>query len=102
MFKKSDQNFLALLDNPDVMDRRISTLRTMRLIHTITATFGLIAFFVILFMILGKHSKESPPALVLMIVIFLQPAIAAMMAHGELRTLLMFKKLHDDKSVVTP
>lgn len=102
MFEKSDQNFLALLDDPAMLDKRVSTLRTMRLINTITASFGLVAFFVILFMILGKHSKESPPALVLMIVIFLQPAIAAMMAQNELRTLLMFKKLRDDKSVVTP
>lgn len=102
MFEKSDQNFQALLDDPDKLEKRVGTLRTMRLVNTISAAFGLIAFFAILFMMLGKHIKDTPPALVLMIVIFIQPAIAAMMAHNEIRLLLLFKKLRDDKSVVIP
>lgn len=30
------------------------------------------------------------------------PTVQAILAHCELRTLLMFKTLRDDKSVVTP
>lgn len=102
MFERSDQNFQALLDDPHKLEMRVSTLRTMRLSNTITAAFGLVAFFAILFMMLGKHIKDTPPALVLMIIIFIQPAIGAMMAHNELRMLILFRKLRDDRSVVTP
>lgn len=102
MFEKSDQNFQALLDDPDKLEKRISTLRTVRLLNTATAALGLIAFFVCFFMLLGHQSKGTPPGFMLMVFILLNPVISAMMSHFELRTLMMFKKLRDTTSVTTP
>jgi hypothetical protein len=116
MFEKSDQDFLGLLDDPANLEKRIQQCGRTRLNGVIAGALMTVFIFGQVFWVLGIHQSsvspgtpsgiQPPPGMVLLPLLFailaVQQALRALAAHGELRTLLLFKKLRDDKSVVTP
>lgn len=116
MFEKSDHDFQALLDDPVKLVERIQGLARTRRWNTISATvlavyiFGHVLWVLSIYRSSVSHQTplglNTPPGMVLLPLVFallvLQQAVQAVIAHSELRMLLLFKKLRDDKSVVTP
>jgi hypothetical protein len=116
MFEKGDQNFLALLDDPVKLEERIQqcgrTRRTSGITGAVMAVFVFGHVLCVLCIYSSTISARSPlgaytpPGMVLLPLLFallaLQQALRALAAHGELRTLLLFRKIRDDKSIVTP
>lgn len=116
MFDKSDQNFLRLLDDPVKLDQRISQRGRTRRNGFIAGVLMTVFIFGQVFWVLGIHQSsisrgtpvgiQPPPGLVLLPLLFailaVQQFLQALSAHCELRMLLLFKKLRDDKRVATP
>ena len=109
MFEKCDQKFERALESADHLEKLLKKLRRGRWWFTISTAFSLLAA-VVLFILVQPLVKDLPPGtsaplLILPMMLLFFPVLNAMKAlslHGEIRTLLVFKKLRDDKSVVTP
>lgn len=116
MFEKSDQRFLQALASEEEFEKRLGSLTNQRRWSCILATALAVYIFAhVIFVLVTFQSTISdhtpfglnvPPGMVLLPMIFLmlslQWVVQAVVAHCEIRTLLIYKKLHDDKSVVTP
>ena len=116
MFKKSDREFLAVLDDGVSAEKRIGELARARKWNAVTAVAlaTLIYAHVLFLLVTYKNSislqtpfgVDIPAPMPLMPALFIPVllinAIKAVGSHCELRTLLMFRKLRDDKSVVNP
>ncbi len=108
MFEKSDQRFLQALESDEELEKLLKKLRTGRCWLTVSAAVSLVATLV-LFIMAQKIVADLPQGVggelrILPIMLLFFPVLNAMKSlslHGEIRTLLVFKKLRDDKSVVT-
>lgn len=108
MFQKSDQKFVGALESPEVLEQLLQKLRRGRRWLTISTAFSLLAA-IMLFILVQPLATDLPPGagaplLILPMMLLFFPVLNAMKAlslHGEIRTLLVFKKLRDDRSVVT-
>ncbi len=109
MFEKSDQKFLRALESPEELEKLLKKLRRGRRWSAFFTAFFLLAV-VVLFILIQPLVTSLPqgagaPLLILPVMLLFCPMLYAMKAlslHGEIRTLLIFKKLRDNKSVVTP
>lgn len=116
MMKKADQDFLTSLSDEVKLEKRIQEFVSSRMWNTISAVvLAILTFAHVLFLIVIYKDSISttnpfgvniPAPMMLMPAVFfpllLINAIKAVAAHCEIRMLLLFKKLRDDKSVVTP
>lgn len=114
MFKKSDQEFLAVLDDGVSAEKRIGELARARKWNAVTAAaLATLIYAHVLFLLVTYNNSISPQTpfgvniptpMLLMPAVFIPlliiNAIKAVGSHCELRTLLLFKKLRDDKNVV--
>jgi len=106
MLKKQDHDFFEILEDPSKIEKRLSELANQRLLFGISAAMTAIVFFAILFMLLAANlrfvglsnqpSIAGPVSGCLTMGVALATSLArAIGAHGEIRTLLVFKKLRD-------
>lgn len=93
MFTKRDQQFLELLDDPVKLEKRLVDLAGVRKVTTFAAGFSGVAFFVCVFLGMQQVPFSISPGAALMLLLVIQQAISACLAHGELRTLLTFRAL---------
>ena len=107
MFAKLDEKFQAVLDDNTKLEAHLLKLDNQRYWSTMVATALASYIFAhamfVLFVYRSSISVESPlglnvpPGMVLMPLLFLilvlQWTVKAVVAHGEIRTLLAFKKL---------
>lgn len=115
MWRKRDQDFVELLDDPVKVEKRLTELASVRNWSVIAAIPMVILVFWVGFMILSgiiQNSGRLSPVTswhingiinsIFVLVTLLVCLSKAVSAHNELRMLLLFKKLRDDKSPVTP
>lgn len=108
MLKKQDQDFFDMLDDPAKLEKRLSDLASQRILFVITAALSALVFFFVLFVLLAANTQSvgmtdqpsvsiaTPVSGCLTMVTSLTICLArAIGAHGEIRTLLSFKKLRD-------
>ena len=116
MLKKLDQEFLATLEDETELEKRIAGLVRSKFWHTFTAVaLAILICGHILWLLVTYNnsiSDKNPFGIHIPVPMTLMPAmflllllvnvIKAVVAHTELRMLLLFKKLRDDKVFVTP
>lgn len=109
MLTKLDEKFQAALDDDTKLEEQLVSLANQRRWSTIVATALVVYIFAhVIFALFTYRSTISaqtplglnvPPGMTLMPLIFLilvlQWTVKAVVAHGEIRTLLAFKKLCD-------
>ena len=97
MFGKRDREFEETLAEADKLERRLEQLRLSRQIATVLAAATACLFFVVLFMSIRMSTKSPTVLPVTPLALFMagQQALMASLAHGEIRTLLAFKKLRE-------
>ena len=116
MLKKLDQEFQATLEDETELEKHLAELFKKRRSSLLMAI-GLAIYISahVLFVLITYQSSLSaktpfgfnvPPGMVLVPLLFvigvLQWGAKAVIAHCEIRMLLLFKKLREDKIVVTP
>lgn len=113
MLKKQDHDFSEMLDDRAKVENRLTELARQRLLSGISAAVSALVLFSILFMLLSatvrtpglsnQPSAATPISGCLILLFSSATSLArAIGAHSEIRTLLVFRKLRDDRSVVTP
>jgi len=116
MLRKLDKEFLETLETDSSLDKHLTRLTSQRLWSTIMAfSLAILIMGHVFFLLVTYRNSISPanpfginipPPMMLMPAIFfpllLICAVKAAVAHCEIRTLFIFKKLRDGKSVVTP
>jgi hypothetical protein len=97
MFEKRDREFEEALAGADKLERRLEQLRLSRRIAIILAAATACLFFVLVFMSIRMSTKSPTVLPVTPLTLFMagQQALMASLAHGEIRTLLAFKKLQE-------
>lgn len=113
MLTKLDENFQATLDDNIKLELHLANLASQRRLSTFAATALAVYIFAhVIFVICTYRSSISaqsplglnvPPGMTLLPLIFLililQSAVKAVAAHGEIRSLLTFKKLRDMREI---
>ncbi|MBC8126326.1 MAG: hypothetical protein H8M99_04160 [Gloeobacteraceae cyanobacterium ES-bin-144] len=110
MLKKLDSDFSDMLQDSAKVEQRLAELASQRFMFGISAVASAVVVFSILFMMLSAHMRLSgqpnqplvvtPVSGCLTMVFVSAIALArAIGAHGEIRTLLTFKKLRDLRSI---
>lgn len=100
MFKRKDKAFAELLVDPEKLACRLNELSKGRLMHTCTAIFGGITYFVIFFMEIHvmRMGGGAFPGAALILGMALFSFIQAVLAQTEIRSLLIYQTLHDLKT----
>ncbi len=109
MFEKNDQKFLQALESPEELEKLLKKLKKTRKQSSVAAISGFVLFIVFFWM--SYDIAERCPGKVQTIVLLgpfaflitpLLQTVVVHNTHSKIRTLLVFKKLCDDKSLVTP
>lgn len=108
MFKKttlkSDAAFLSLLEDPEFLDKRLLILDKQRRQYALGAYDTGGCFFAMQFVFLiaawqFRTERPTPSFILTFVFLPLMFGIKATLAHCEIRTLLMFKKLRELQKV---
>lgn len=109
MFENSDQKFLRALESPEEVEKLFAKLKRARRQSVICAVCGLAAFFVFFHMSINLAQRISGVAQTIILfgpfAYLLTPLMITIKAYNiqsQIRILIVFKKLRDDRSVVTP
>lgn len=116
MFEKSDQRFLKSLESDEAFKSRLSELNSQRLFFIIPSVAVILTIICMGFLVLSaiirslnvghQISIASIATPAFGCIILLAPITAligrAVAAHSEIRALLVYKKLRDDKIGINP